>query len=156
MLDVKVLFLSEDAALRHRQAYGPTAAASGPAGDGQEPSKGGSGRTARQTPPEQTGTSTSAPTAALLPLVRARSTVRVSEAVMRKLTGLESVEGVEAVAELDLPPAMDLSSGGHPVCQGHSIHYITGPVRWSRGLIYPPQRGGTSDHTNSISSIQSL
>jgi hypothetical protein len=43
--------------------------------------------------------------------VRAASTVFVSESVMRKLTGLESVDGVEAVVELDLPPTVDFADG---------------------------------------------
>jgi len=41
------------------------------------------------------------------PLVRAARVVPASEAVLRRLTGLESVAGVEVVAELAMPPAAD-------------------------------------------------
>jgi hypothetical protein len=40
------------------------------------------------------------------------STLTVSESVMKKLTGLESVTDIDAVAELELPLGTDFSSTG--------------------------------------------
>lgn len=42
----------------------------------------------------------------------AQKIVRVSEAVMKKLTGLESVESVDVVAEIDVPQAADFLQPG--------------------------------------------
>ena len=44
--------------------------------------------------------------------IKASATVVVSEAVLKKLTGLDSVDGIELVAELDLPQSVNFSQPG--------------------------------------------
>ena len=48
----------------------------------------------------------------LMAAIQASTTVVVSEAVLKKLSGLDSVDGIELVAELDLPQSMDFSQPG--------------------------------------------
>ncbi|KXZ52683.1 hypothetical protein GPECTOR_9g729 [Gonium pectorale] len=54
------------------------------------------------------------------PAVAAGRVVRVTEAVMKKVSGVESAGGVEAVAELDLPPQRSLRELLDAVCGGGS------------------------------------
>ena len=52
------------------------------------------------------------PQVTLVKGLSAQKIVRVSEAVMKKLTGLESVESVDVVAEIDVPQAADFLQPG--------------------------------------------
>ncbi|KAG1679823.1 hypothetical protein FOA52_012736 [Chlamydomonas sp. UWO 241] len=59
--------------------------------------------------------------------IDARAAVVVSEGVLKKLTGLESVDGVGAVAELDLPPEADFSQPGMRVSRLLALDRVQDP-----------------------------
>jgi tRNA G18 (ribose-2'-O)-methylase SpoU len=99
-LQARVLFLPESAAAQAAGSSMRATAARGPGGWAPPDS---------DSPPSTSGSSSTRLYRDLG--VRASSTVVVSEAVMKKLTGLENVDGVEAVVELDLPPMVDFAGG---------------------------------------------
>ena len=125
ILDVRVLFLSGAASpprslsqlgvdqvrkvQSSRQFDGPEASVSAPRSPAAPHLSRGS--SSAPTSSGRQGSSTERDLAAVSG-VRAAATVTVSEAVMKKLTGLDNVDGIDAVAELDLPAPVDFSRRG--------------------------------------------
>jgi hypothetical protein len=63
----------------------------------------------------------------------AERVVKASDAVLKKLTGLDNVDGIAAVAQLDMPPPVPLcrvAAAGVPNSDGNPIHQAT----WRRLL----------------------